>query len=170
MLFNEIEHFIEVYNNSVIELVQSFGTSFFGRIDHLASSVIKSWPKNSVPKHCIRSITYHYLVSQNEDEDSNIIYNDGEDSNIIYNDGEDSNIIYNDGEDSNIIYNDDGEDSNIIYNDGEDSNIIYNDDGEDSNIIYNDDEDSNIIYNEDEDSNIIYSVYPCSSRTDETKS
>ena len=28
MLFNEIDHFIEVYNNSVIELV-FFGTSFF---------------------------------------------------------------------------------------------------------------------------------------------
>ena len=34
MLLNEIDNFIEVYNNSVIELVQCFGTSFFGRIDH----------------------------------------------------------------------------------------------------------------------------------------
>ena len=59
-LFTEIDNFIEVYNNSVIELVQCFGTSFFGRIDHLASSVIKFRPKNSVPKHCIRSITYNY--------------------------------------------------------------------------------------------------------------
>ena len=42
MLFIEIENFIEVYNNSVIELIQCFGTSFFGRIDHLASSVINS--------------------------------------------------------------------------------------------------------------------------------
>ena len=42
MLFNEIEKFIEVYNNSVIELVQCFGTSLFGRIDHLARSVINS--------------------------------------------------------------------------------------------------------------------------------
>ena len=58
-LFTEIDNFIEVYNNSVIELVQCFGTSFFGRIDHLASSVIKFRPKNSVPKHCIRSITYN---------------------------------------------------------------------------------------------------------------
>ena len=37
MLLNEIDNFIEVYNgaynNSVIELIQSFGTSFFGRID-----------------------------------------------------------------------------------------------------------------------------------------
>ena len=41
MVFNEIDNFIEVYNNSVIELIQCFGTSFFGRIDHLASSVIK---------------------------------------------------------------------------------------------------------------------------------
>ena len=57
-LFTEIDNFIEVYNNSVIELIQCFGTSFFGRIDHLASSVIKFRPKNSVPKHCIRSITY----------------------------------------------------------------------------------------------------------------
>ena len=38
MLFNEIANFIEVYNNSVIELIQCFGTSFFGRIDRLASS------------------------------------------------------------------------------------------------------------------------------------
>ena len=60
MVFNEIDNFIEVYNNSVIELLQCFGTSFFGRIDHLASSVIKFRPKNSVPKHCIRSITYNY--------------------------------------------------------------------------------------------------------------
>ena len=59
-LFTEIDNFIEVYNNSVIELIQCFGTSFFGRIDHLASSVIKFRPKNSVPKHCIRSITYNY--------------------------------------------------------------------------------------------------------------
>ena len=62
MLFSEIDNFIKVYNNSVIELVQCFGTSFFGRIDHLASSVIKFRPKNSVPKHCIRSITYNYDV------------------------------------------------------------------------------------------------------------
>ena len=62
MVFNEIDNFIEVYNNSVIELIQCFGTSFFGRIDHLASSVIKFRPKNSVPKHCIRSITYHYSI------------------------------------------------------------------------------------------------------------
>ena len=54
MLFNEIDNCMEVYNNSVIELVQCFGTSFFGRIDHLASSVIKFRPKNSVPKHCIQ--------------------------------------------------------------------------------------------------------------------
>ena len=60
MLFNEIDNFIEVYNNLVIELVQCFGTSFLGRIDHLASSVITFQPKNSVPKHCIRSITYKY--------------------------------------------------------------------------------------------------------------
>ena len=60
MLFTEIDNFIEVYNNSVIELVQCFGTSFFGRIDHLASSMVKFRPKNSVPKHCIRSITYKY--------------------------------------------------------------------------------------------------------------
>ena len=30
MLFTEIDNFIEVYNNSVIELIQCFGTSFFG--------------------------------------------------------------------------------------------------------------------------------------------
>ena len=40
MLFNEIDNFIEVYSNSVIELIQCFGTSFFGRIDHLASSYL----------------------------------------------------------------------------------------------------------------------------------
>ena len=51
MLFNEIDKFIEVYNNSVIELIQCFGTSF-------ASSVIKFRLKNSVPKLCIGSITY----------------------------------------------------------------------------------------------------------------
>ena len=39
MVFNEIDNFIEVYNNSVIELIKCFGTSFFGRINHLASSV-----------------------------------------------------------------------------------------------------------------------------------
>ena len=61
-LFTEIDNFIEVYNNSVIELIQCFGTSFFGRIDHLASSVIKYRPKNSVPKHCIRSITYNNIM------------------------------------------------------------------------------------------------------------
>ena len=61
-LFTEIYNFIEVYNNSVIELIQCFGTSFFDRIDHLASSVIKFRPKNSVPKHCIRSITYNYSM------------------------------------------------------------------------------------------------------------
>ena len=61
MELNEIDNFIEVYNNSVIELIQCFGTSFFGRIDHLASSVIKFRPKNSVPKPCIRSITYNYF-------------------------------------------------------------------------------------------------------------
>ena len=65
MLFNEIDNFIEVYNNSVIELVQYFGTSFFGQIDHLASSVIKFWSQNSVPKHCIRSITYNYFSLDN---------------------------------------------------------------------------------------------------------
>ena len=35
MLFNEIDNFIEVYNNSVIELIQCFGTSFFGQIDQI---------------------------------------------------------------------------------------------------------------------------------------
>ena len=50
MVFNEIDNFIEAYNNSVIELIQCFGTSFLGRIDHFASSVIKFRPKNSVPK------------------------------------------------------------------------------------------------------------------------
>ena len=28
---NEIDNFIEVYNNSVIERIQCFGTSFFGK-------------------------------------------------------------------------------------------------------------------------------------------
>ena len=50
MLFNEIDNFIEVCNKSVIELVQCFGTSFCGRIDHLASSVIKFLPKELGPK------------------------------------------------------------------------------------------------------------------------
>ena len=46
MLFNEIDNFIEVhvYYNFFIELVQCFGTSFFGRIDHLASSVSDQIP------------------------------------------------------------------------------------------------------------------------------
>ena len=48
MLFNEIDNCIKVYNNSVIELVQCFGTSFFGRIDLLASSVIKFQEDSSV--------------------------------------------------------------------------------------------------------------------------
>ena len=63
MVFNEIDNFIEVYNYSVIELMQCFWTSFFGRIDHLASSVIRFRPKNSVPKHGIRPITYNYIFS-----------------------------------------------------------------------------------------------------------
>ena len=71
MLFNEIDNFIEVYNNSVIELILYFGTSFFGRIGHLASSVIKFRPKNSVPKHCIRSITYKYCCSMRNTSDQN---------------------------------------------------------------------------------------------------
>ena len=50
MLFNEIDNFMEVYNNSVIELMQCFGTSFFGRIDHLASSVIKIPTEERGPK------------------------------------------------------------------------------------------------------------------------
>ena len=41
-LFTEIDNFIEVYNNSVIELVQCFGTSFLGRIDHLNQSINQS--------------------------------------------------------------------------------------------------------------------------------
>ena len=49
-LFTEIDNFIEVYNNSVIALIQCFGTSFFGRIDHLASSVIKFRPIELGPK------------------------------------------------------------------------------------------------------------------------
>ena len=61
MLFNEIDNFMEVYNNSVSELTQCFGTSFIGRIDHLARSVIRFRPKNSIPKHCIRSITYNHF-------------------------------------------------------------------------------------------------------------
>ena len=62
-LFTETDNFIEVYNNSVIELILFFKTSFFGRrVDHLASSVIKFRPKNSVPKHCIHSITYDYAM------------------------------------------------------------------------------------------------------------
>ena len=73
MLFNEIDNFIEVYNNSVIELIQCFGTSFFGRIDHLASSVIKFRPKNSVPKHCIRSITYNNSTSMHDSSPPSIV-------------------------------------------------------------------------------------------------
>ena len=37
MLFNEINNFMEVYNNSVIELIQCFGTSFLGRIDQIST-------------------------------------------------------------------------------------------------------------------------------------
>ena len=68
MLFNEIDNFIEVYNNLFIELVQCFGTSFFGRIDQLASSVIKFRPKNAVPKQCICLITYKYVTIASHDE------------------------------------------------------------------------------------------------------
>ena len=56
-----IDNFIEVYNTSVFELLQCFVISFFGRIDHLASSVIKLQRKKLGPKHCIRSITYDCL-------------------------------------------------------------------------------------------------------------
>ena len=38
MLFTEVDNFIEVYNNSVIELVQCSGTSFFDRIDAYQST------------------------------------------------------------------------------------------------------------------------------------
>ena len=63
MLFNEIDNFIEVYNNLVIELVKCFETSFFGRIDHLASSLIKFRPKNlQVSKYYIRSIIIIYFL------------------------------------------------------------------------------------------------------------
>ena len=48
----------------LFELLHCFGTSFFGRIDHLASSVIKFRQKNSVPKHCISSITYNYILDE----------------------------------------------------------------------------------------------------------
>ena len=64
---------VDVYNNSVIELVQCFGTSFFGRIDHLASSVIKFRPKNSVPKHCTSSITYTYITMNKQFQASIIL-------------------------------------------------------------------------------------------------
>ena len=74
MSFNEIDNFIEVYNNSVIELVQCFGTSFFGRIDHLASSVIKFRSKNLIPKHCIRSITNNYNMESRK-KDGHARYN-----------------------------------------------------------------------------------------------
>ena len=58
MLFNEIDNFIDVYNNSHTV----FWDLVLGRIDHFASSMIKFRPKNSVPKHCIRSITYNYCL------------------------------------------------------------------------------------------------------------
>ena len=41
MLFNAIDNCIEVYNNSVIELVHCFGTSFFGRIDQIPKKLTK---------------------------------------------------------------------------------------------------------------------------------
>ena len=63
MVFNKIDNFIEVYNNSVIELIQCFGTSFFGRIDHLASSVIKFRPKNSINQSIyFRKVQVHYVT------------------------------------------------------------------------------------------------------------
>ena len=74
MVFNEIDNFIEVYSNLVIELVQCFGTSFFCRIDHLASSVIKFQPKNSVQKHCIHSITYKYRIFFLQDNSSSLLH------------------------------------------------------------------------------------------------
>ena len=45
MVFNEIDNFIEVYNNSVIELIQC---------DQIPTR------ENLIPKHCICSITYKY--------------------------------------------------------------------------------------------------------------
>ena len=60
MLFNEIDNFIEVYYNSVIELVLCFGTSFSGRIEFR--------PK-ARSQNCIRSITYNYCnVFLNNDD------------------------------------------------------------------------------------------------------
>ena len=60
-----IDNFIEVYNNLVIELVQCFGTSFFGRIDHLASSVLKFRPKNTSYQRyhtCVTSLIRRFFT------------------------------------------------------------------------------------------------------------
>ena len=64
MLFNEIDNFIEVYNKSVIELVVFWDLVLWSNWsprklgDQIPTKVIKFWPKNSVPKHCMSSITY----------------------------------------------------------------------------------------------------------------
>ena len=51
MVFNEIDNFIEVY--IIIRLLNSY--SVLG-----PRSLVR--PNNSVPKHCIRSITYEYAL------------------------------------------------------------------------------------------------------------
>ena len=48
MLFNQIDNFIEVYNNLVIELIQCFGTSFFGR--NLINLILINPTKERGPK------------------------------------------------------------------------------------------------------------------------
>ena len=59
MLFNEIDNFIKVYNNSVIELAKCFGTSFCGWNDQIPTKELGS-------KHCIRSITYTIYSTYDE--------------------------------------------------------------------------------------------------------
>ena len=63
-LFTETDNFIEVYNNSVIELLQCFGTSFFFLwSDWSLRKLGDQIPTKELgPKHCIRSITYNYTT------------------------------------------------------------------------------------------------------------
>ena len=62
MLFNEIDNFIQVYNNSVIELVVFWDLVL--RSDWSPRKLGDQFPTKELgPKHCIRSITYNYQNS-----------------------------------------------------------------------------------------------------------
>ena len=60
MSFTEIDNCIEVCNNSVVELIIRLLNSYSVLGPRSLVGLITSQAQNSVPKHCIRSITYNY--------------------------------------------------------------------------------------------------------------